>query len=81
LRRSRQEGGIVKNVTLGNLSHLPDELVEIIRAALQGYDFRTAQPGVRSNALAFAGCGRNRPLTMQRLGFAAAIRNVVSSCK
>jgi hypothetical protein len=39
LRRSYREGGTVKNETLGNLSHLPDDLVEIIRAALQGTTF------------------------------------------
>ena len=36
LRRSYREGGTVKNETLGNLSHLPDALVEIIRRSLQG---------------------------------------------
>ena len=33
LRRSYREGGSVKNETLGNLSHLPDDLVDIIRAS------------------------------------------------
>ena len=36
LRRSYREGGKVKNETLANLSHLPDELVELIRGALRG---------------------------------------------
>jgi transposase len=39
LRRSYREGGTVKNETLGNLSHLPEDLVEIIRRALQGETF------------------------------------------
>jgi len=39
LRRSYREGGSVKNETLGNLSHLPDELVDIIRRSLQGESF------------------------------------------
>lgn len=39
LRRSYREGGAVKNETLGNLSHLPDYLVEIIRRSLQGETF------------------------------------------
>jgi len=39
LRRSYREGGSVKNETLGNLSHLPDDLVEIIRRSLQGETF------------------------------------------
>jgi transposase len=36
LRRSYREDGKVKNETLANLSHLPDELIELIRGALQG---------------------------------------------
>src|SRR5258708_26124358 len=39
LRRSYRDGGTVKNETLGNLSHLPDDLIEIIRAALRGTTF------------------------------------------
>ena len=39
LRRSYREDGTVKNETLGNLSHLPDELIEIIRRSLQGETF------------------------------------------
>ena len=36
LRRSYREGGKVKNETLANLSHLPDEVIELIRGALGG---------------------------------------------
>jgi hypothetical protein len=39
LRRSYREGGAVKNETLGNLSHLPEPLIEIIRRALAGETF------------------------------------------
>jgi transposase len=39
LRRSYREGGKVKKQTLANLSHLPDELIELIRAALRGERF------------------------------------------
>jgi hypothetical protein len=39
LRRSYREDGKVKNETLGNLSHLPDALIEIIRRSLQGETF------------------------------------------
>ena len=39
LRRSYREDGEVKNETLGNLSHLPDALIEIIRRSLQGETF------------------------------------------
>ncbi|MBX3562933.1 MAG: IS1634 family transposase [Sphingomonas sp.] len=36
LRRSFREGGKVRNETLGNLSHLPDDVIELIRRALRG---------------------------------------------
>ena len=39
LRRSYREDGVVKNETLGNLSHLPDALIELIRRSLQGETF------------------------------------------
>lgn len=42
LRRSYREEGKVKNETLGNLSHLPDALIDIIRRSLQGETFVAA---------------------------------------
>ena len=36
LRRSYREGGKVKHQTLGNLSHLPPDLIDIIRRRLRG---------------------------------------------
>lgn len=39
LRRSYREAGKVKNETVGNISHLPAPLVEIIRRALKGETF------------------------------------------
>jgi Transposase DDE domain len=45
LRRSYREGGKVKNETVGNISHLPEELVALIRAGLRG-----APVGVLSDA-------------------------------
>src|SRR3954453_7381522 len=36
LRRSYREGGKVKKETLANLSHLPPEVIELIRGALRG---------------------------------------------
>jgi hypothetical protein len=36
LRRSFREGGKVRNETLGNLSHLPEPVIELIRRALRG---------------------------------------------
>jgi len=43
LRRSYREGGKVKNETLGNLSHLPDAVVELIRRALRGEQLMPAE--------------------------------------
>jgi hypothetical protein len=38
-RRSYREGKKVKNETVGNLSHLPEPLIEVIRRALRGETF------------------------------------------
>src|SRR5919106_3666454 len=42
LRRSYREGGKVKNETLANLSHLPDEAIELIRGVLRGQRYLPA---------------------------------------
>jgi len=42
LRRSYREDGKVKNETVGNLSHLPEPLIEVIRRALRGETFVSA---------------------------------------
>ena len=47
LRRSYREGGKVKKETLANLSHLPDELVELIRRSLRGERFLPAEEAFR----------------------------------
>jgi len=39
LRRSYREGDTVKNETLANLSHLPDQVVDLIRRSLRGERF------------------------------------------
>jgi transposase len=73
LRRSYREGGTVKNETLGNLSHLPDDLVEIVRASLRGTTFvplNQAFEVIRSRS---QGAVEAVALTMQRLGFASLI--------
>jgi transposase len=73
LRRSYREGGAVKNETLGNLSHLPDDLVEIIRAALQGTTFVPINQAFEVTRSRSHGAVEAVALTMQRLGFAALI--------
>ena len=39
LRRSYREGGKVRKETVGNLSHLPEEVIELVRGALRGERF------------------------------------------
>ena len=39
LRRSNREDGVVKDEVLGNLSHLPDPLIQIICRCLPGESF------------------------------------------
>lgn len=46
LRRTYREGGKVKHETLGNLSHLPLELIEVIRASLKGERVLSANDAV-----------------------------------
>jgi transposase len=73
LRRSYREGDSVKNETLGNLSHLPEPLIEIIRRSLQGETFvplAQALEVVRSRP---HGHVQAVMLAMQRLGFAGVL--------
>ena len=73
LRRSYREGGSVKNETLGNLSHLPDALVEVIRRSLRGETFVPAAQTfeiVRSRAHGHIAAVAT---AMQRLGFASLV--------
>ena len=42
LRRSYREGGKVKTETLGNISHLPGELIDLVRRGLRGERFLPA---------------------------------------
>ena len=73
LRRSYREDGKVKNETLGNLSHLPDSVIDLIRRSLAGETFVSA-------GAAFEVCS-SRPhghvqavaLAMKRLGFAGLL--------
>ena len=73
LRRSYREGAKVKNETVGNLSHLPEPLIEVIRRALHGETFVSV--GERLQIL------RSRPhghvqavrAAMQRLGLESLI--------
>jgi transposase len=50
LRRSYRQDGKVKHLTLGNLSHLPERLIDIIRRSLQGEVFVTGDEAFRTVA-------------------------------
>jgi transposase len=48
LRHSYRQDGRVKHLTLGNLSHLPERLIDIIRRSLQGEVFVTSDEAFRT---------------------------------
>ena len=73
LRRSYREDGTVKNETLGNLSHLPEALVDIIRRALQGETFVPLAQALEIVSSRAQGQVAAVATAMQRLGFAGLI--------
>jgi hypothetical protein len=62
LRRTFRDGGKVRHQTLGNLSHLPAEVVELVERSLRGERFVPAQATVELGRAARTGtsrrCGR-----------------------
>src|ERR1700680_1470059 len=50
LRRSYRQDGTVKHRTLGNLSHLPERLIDIIRRSLRGEALCTRGEAFRTRA-------------------------------
>ena len=73
LRRSYREGGKVKNETLGNLSHLPDTLIDIIRRSLQGESFVALTEAFEITRSRAHGHVQAVAAAMQRLGLASLI--------
>ena len=73
LRRSYRESGTVKNETLGNLSHLPDALVEIIRRSLQGETFLPLAQTFEISRSRAHGHVQAVATAMQRVGLASLI--------
>ena len=73
LRRSYREDGKVKNETLGNLSHLPESVIELIRRSLHGETF--VPVGEAFEICASRPCGHVQAvlLAMQRLGLASLL--------
>jgi transposase len=73
LRRSYREDGKVKNETLGNLSHLPDSVIDLIRRSLQGETFVPAGEAFEISSSRAHGHVQAVSLAMQRLGFASLL--------
>ena len=73
LRRSYREDGKVKNETLGNLSHLPDAVIDLIRRSLQGETFVPAGEAFEICSSRSHGHVQAVSLAMQRLGFASLL--------
>ena len=78
LRRSYRDGDKVKNETLDNLSHLPVQVIDLIRRALRGetfvpvneaFDITRSRPHGHVQAVALA---------MQRLSFASRVSSKAS---
>ena len=78
LRRSYREDGKVKNETLGNLSHLPEPLIEIIRRSLQGETFVPLGQAFEVTGSLAHGHVHTVELAMQRLGFASLLGSKAS---
>jgi len=73
LRHSYRENGRVRNETVGNLSHLPDPVVELIRKALQGEILAPVTSIFEILSSAPHGHVQAVLATMRRLGFASLI--------
>ena len=73
LRHSYRENGQVKNETVGNLSHLPEAVVELIRKALQGEILTPANSTFEILSSAPQGHVQAVLSAMRRLGFASLV--------
>jgi transposase len=78
LRRSYREDGKVKNETLGNLSHLPEALIDIIRRSLQGETFVPLGHAFEVTGSRAHGHVHAVGLAMQRLDFASLLGSTPS---
>lgn len=78
LRRSFREDGQVKNETLGNLSHLPEPLIDIIRRSLRGETFVPVEQAFEVCASLPHGHVQAVCAAMQRLDFASLLGSTAS---
>jgi hypothetical protein len=70
LRRSYREAGRVKNETVGNLSHLPDAVIDLIRRALRGEQLLPVEEQLTIVRSAHHGHVQAVLTALRRLGFA-----------
>ena len=73
LRRSYRDGGRVRNETLGNLSHLPDAVIELIRGSLKGQTFVPVDQAFEVTGSRAHGHVQAVAVAMKKLGFASLI--------
>jgi hypothetical protein len=73
LRRIHRDGDKVKNETLGNLSHLPDHVIDLVRRALRGEAFTPAEERFEIIASKPHGDVNAALQAMRRLDFAALL--------
>src|ERR1700679_1838972 len=73
LRRSYREGERVKNETLGNLSHLPAPVIDLVRRALRGETFVPVSERLEVLGSRPHGHVQAVRLAMQRLGIESLI--------
>jgi transposase len=73
LRRSYRDDGKVKNETVGNLSHLPAHVIELVRRALKGEAFAPAAETFEITSSIAHGDAKAVAIAMRKLGFAALL--------
>ncbi len=78
LRRSYRDGDKVKNETLGNLSHLPKPVIELIRRSLRGETFVPVTEAFEITRSRPHGHVQAVTTAMQRLGLASLVSSKAS---
>jgi transposase len=73
LRRSYRDEGKVKNETVGNLSHLPGHVIELVRRALKGETFAPATDTFEITSSITHGDAKAVAIAMRKLGFATLL--------
>jgi len=73
LRRSYRDGATVRNETLGNLSHLPGHIIDLIRRSLKGETFVPAADAFAITRSRSHGHVEAVTRAMHRLGFAGLL--------